>query len=271
MQRHHDITAVGTLQQALNTGEFVLYAQRIVALSSPGRTSSYELLTRVREADGRLVSLGEYIPVAQRYQLLTRIDRWIAENALDWLAPYGAKLARLDIGTSLNITGQSAGDPEFVHFLVSKIGRSGLSPRGIVIEVTEQAAAANFERAGELMRQLCASGCRIALDDFGTGANTLANLKGFPVARVKLDGSFIRDIGTSPRSVATVRAVVQLAKSIGADTVAEFVETQEIAGRLRELGVDFGQGYAFGRPEPLERVLAALDKVEEPANLRLHG
>jgi diguanylate cyclase (GGDEF)-like protein len=271
MQRHHDVAAVGVLHQALNTGQFALYAQKIVALASPGRTSSYELLTRVRETDGRLVSLGDYIPVAQRYQLLTRIDRWIAENALDWLAPHGAKLARLEIGTSLNITGQSAGDPEFVHFLLSKIKRSGISPHNIVIEITEQAAAANFERAGELMRHLCASGCRIALDDFGTGANTLAHLKGFPVARVKLDGSFIRDIGTNRRSIATVRAVVQLAKSIGADTVAEFVETQEIAGRLRELGVDYGQGFAFGKPEPLESVLARLGRVEEPSKLPLPG
>jgi len=132
-----------------------------------------------------------------------------------------------------------------------------------MLELTEQAAVANLRQAGKLLEEFCHTGCRIALDDFGTGSNTLANFKGLPVARVKIDGSFVRDIQTNQRSQATATAIVQLARSIGADTVGEMVETLEAATKLRELGVDFAQGYAFHRPEPLDGVLDQLVKLEE--------
>ena len=122
---------------------------------------------------------------------------------------------------------------------------------------------ANIKQAGELLNEFCRAGGRIALDDFGTGSNSLSSFKGLPVARIKIDGSFVRDIQTSQLSQASVTAIVQLAKSIGADTVGEFVETSEIANKLRELGVDYAQGYAFGKPEPLDGVLDQLVKLEQ--------
>jgi EAL domain-containing protein (putative c-di-GMP-specific phosphodiesterase class I) len=193
------------------------------------------------------------------------MDRSIAARALAMLEPYAERLHHLGITMSLNVTGQSVGDAEFVHFLATKLKQSGILSRCLMLELTEQAAVANLARAGELLRELCRSGCRIALDDFGSGSNTLTSFKGLPLARIKIDGSFVRDIQTSQRSQATVTAVVQLAKSIGADTVGEWVETAEIATKLRELGVDYGQGYAFGRPEPLEDVLDQLMQVGEPS------
>ena len=265
VRRQGDVLAVGVLREALKKDQFLLYAQKIVSLWHPERPCSYELLTRLPTPDGGIASLGEYIRAAQRYQLLTQIDRWIAERALALLRPYAMRLHRLDITMSLNVTGQSVGDPEFVQFLATQLKQSGIPSHSLMLELTEQAAVANLVQAGELLRELCRSGCRIALDDFGTGSNTLTSFKGLPVARVKIDGSFVRDIHTSKRSQATVKAIVQLAKSIGADTVGEFVETPEIARKLRELGVDYGQGYAFGRPEPLEDVLNQLMKIEEPS------
>jgi diguanylate cyclase (GGDEF)-like protein len=262
--RHSDVIAIGVLREALKKGQSLLYAQKIVSLSHPERPCGYELLTRLRTPDGDITSIGQYIRAAQRYQFLTEIDRSIAELAFAMLEPYAVRLHRLDITMSLNVTGQSVGDAEFVQFLATKLQQSGIPPRCLMLELTEQAAVANLARAGELLRELCRSGCRIALDDFGSGSNTLTSFKGLPVARIKIDGSFVRDIQTSPRSQATVTAIVQLAKSIGADTVGEWVETVEIATKLRELGVDYGQGYAFGRPEPLEDVLDQLMKVEEP-------
>jgi diguanylate cyclase (GGDEF)-like protein len=267
--RHSDVIAVGMLREAIKKGQSLLYAQKIVSLSHPERPCGYELLTRLRTPDGDITSIGEYLRAAQRYQLLTQLDRSIAELALAMLEPHAERLHRLGITMSLNVTGQSVGDSEFVQFLATKLKQSGMLSRCLMLELTEQAAVANLARAGELLRELCRSGCRIALDDFGSGSNTLTSFKGLPVARIKIDGSFVRDIQTSQRSQATVTAIVQLAKSIGADTVGEWVETAEIATKLRELGVDYGQGYAFGRPEPLEDVLDQLMKVEEPSDALL--
>jgi EAL domain-containing protein (putative c-di-GMP-specific phosphodiesterase class I) len=163
---------------------------------------------------------------------------------------------------SINISGQSIGDPEFVVFLAEQLSQSGLAPSSVMIEITEQTAIATRGNAAELLRKLCISGWRLALDDFGTGTNSLINLKGLPVARIKIDGRFVLDVLTSRRSVAMVQAIVQLAKGEGMDTVAEFVETIAIAQKLRALGVEYGQGYAFGKPEPLDVVLAGLRREE---------
>jgi EAL domain-containing protein (putative c-di-GMP-specific phosphodiesterase class I) len=136
------------------------------------------------------------------------------------------------------------------------------------VEITEQAAVTNLARANDMVKRLNAMGCRLALDDFGTGTNSLTNLKTLDVARVKIDGSFVRDILTSQRSRATVRAVVELARGFSIDTVAEFVETKEVANAVRELGVDYAQGYAFSIPEPLRDVLERLNQDE---SRMLHG
>jgi len=262
--RHRDVLGVGVLREALENNQFLLYAQKIVALHDTERPSGYELLLRLRMGDGSVASYGNYISAAQRYQLLTQVDRWVVEHALAMLGPYAMRLHRLDISVSLNVTGQSVGDPDFMRFLTTHLKRSGIPARNLMLELTEQAAVANLRQAGKLLEEFCHTGYRIALDDFGTGSNTLSNFKGLPVARVKIDGSFVRDIQTNRRSQATATAIVQLAKSIGADTVGEMVETLEAATKLRELGVDFAQGYAFHRPEPLDGVLDQLMKIEEP-------
>ncbi|PYS61662.1 MAG: hypothetical protein DMF76_10455 [Acidobacteria bacterium] len=261
--RHRDVLAVGMLREALKSNQFLVYAQKIVPLHDTERPSGYELLLRLKTADGSVASYGDYIRAAQRYQLLVQVDRWMAEHALAILGPYATRLHRLNITISLNVTGQSVGDPDFMRFLSTHLKRCGIRARNLMLELTEQAAVANLKQAGELLQEFCRTGCGIALDDFGTGSNTLSSFKGLPVARVKIDGSFVRDLQTSRRSQATVEAIVQLAKSIGADTVGEMVETLEAADKLRQLGVDYAQGYAFGRPEPLEGVLDQLLKLEE--------
>jgi EAL domain-containing protein (putative c-di-GMP-specific phosphodiesterase class I) len=137
----------------------------------------------------------------------------------------------------------------------------------VCIEVTEQAAVSNLARAGSLLDALRAAGCRVALDDFGTGANTLSALKNLQVACLKIDGSFVRDMLTDAKSRATVHGIVELARAYRVSTVAEYVENHELARRLKEMGVDFAQGYAYGKPQPLEELLAALGRDE---SARLH-
>jgi Amt family ammonium transporter len=269
IRRHDDVVAVGQLRAALKADKLVLFAQRIVPLRSTTLASGYEILVRIIDDQGELVTPGPLINAAQRYQLLPSLDRWVTTRALEMLSPYRSTLSSRGIGMSINVSGQSICDETFVAQLCEQITSARLPPDCITVEITEQSAVTNLARANELIRQLKALGCHIALDDFGTGANSLTYLKHLQISRVKIDGSFVRDVATDRNSRSTVRAIVELANGMSIDTVAEFVETQEIANEVRDLGVDYAQGYAFGKPEPLERVLAAMSDDESRRLRRL--
>jgi len=258
VRRHADVIAAGLLREAIKADDFVLHAQPIVSLSDTSVVCGYELLLRMRGKDGNTASASQIISAAHRYQLMPTIDHWVVQHAMRKLSSHRTSLGQRGMCMSINISGQSIGDPEFLSFLAQQLSRSGLAPSSVMIEITEQTAIATRGDAADRLRKLCSRGWRLALDDFGTGTNSLANLKALPVARIKIDGSFVVDLLTSRRSAATVRAIVQLAKSEGIDTVAEFVETPAVAQKLRALGVDYGQGYAFGKPEPLDSVLAGV-------------
>jgi diguanylate cyclase (GGDEF)-like protein len=267
IRRHGDVVAVGKLRAALKADRLILYAQRIVPLRSTTLAGGYEILVRLIDEDGGLVMPGPLISAAQRYQLLPSLDRWVTTRAMDMLAPYRSMLSTRGVGISINVSGQSICDETFVTQLAQQIKAARLPQDCITVEITEQSAVTNLARANQLIRQLKTLGCHIALDDFGTGANSLTYLKHLQISRVKIDGSFVRDVATDRNSRSTVRAIVELAAGMSIDTVAEFVETKEIADEVRELGVDYAQGYAFGKPEPLHQVLTALGEEE---SRRLH-
>ena len=262
MRRQDDVIAVGRLRAALQADRMVLFAQRITPLQDATRSVGYEILVRLRDEDGSIVAPGEFISAAQRYQLLPSIDRWVMERAFRQLAPFASVLVERGISISINVSGQSIGDTGFMHRFIEQLAASGLDPGTLTVEMTEQTSISNLPNAIELVRRLRRAGCRFALDDFGTGSNSLAYLKGFPVTRVKIDGSFVRDILTNARSEQTVQGIVQMAKGMSLETVAEFVEDMEIARKVRALGVEYAQGYAYGRPEPLEDILRALQEEE---------
>jgi diguanylate cyclase (GGDEF)-like protein len=262
MRRNDDIAAVAQLRSAFKADRLLLYAQRIVPLQNPELPCSYEILMRVRDADGDLVAPGPLIVAAQRYQLLPAIDRRILEGAMQALAPYRGTLLQSKASFSINVTGQSICDEDFINQFAARLAQAHLPRGSVTIEITEQAAVTNLVRASEMIRRLGTMGCRLALDDFGTGANSLGILKSLQVARVKIDGSFVRDVLTDRRSQTTVRAIVELAKGYRIDTVAEYVESVAIADLLRKIGVDYAQGYAFSKPEPLADVLKALGQGE---------
>jgi diguanylate cyclase (GGDEF)-like protein len=267
MRRHDDVVAVGKLRSALRNDGLLLYAQRIVPLQDKQDPGGYEILMRIRDKDGSIVTPGALIAAAQRYQLLPTVDRWVMSRALQTLAAFRGLLKSSGISISINVSGQSFGDEAFTSLFTEQLRSSNLPAGSVTIEITEQAALSNLGRASDMVARLAGMGCRIALDDFGTGANSLAYLKGLQIARVKIDGSFVRDVVNNKRSQATVRGIVELAKGFSIDTVAEYVETRGIADKVRELGVDYAQGYAFGRPEPLERILEDLGQDE---SRRLH-
>jgi diguanylate cyclase (GGDEF)-like protein len=267
MRRHADTLAVGQLRSALKADRLLLYAQRIAPLQDPTLPGGYELLLRLRDPDGTMVSPGPLIDAAQRYQLLPTIDRWVVQRALEMLAPYRAMFRTRELGMSINVSAQSIGDETFIQRFTQLFNDANLPRNCISVELTEQAAITNLANAKTMVTRLGALGCRFALDDFGTGANSLTYLKALQVSRVKIDGSFVRDILSDRNSQATVKAVVELAKGLGMETVAEYVENDQIAAEVRRLGVDYAQGYAFGRPEPLAEILENLAHDE---SRRLH-
>jgi diguanylate cyclase (GGDEF)-like protein len=267
MRRHSDALAVGTLRSALKADRLLLYAQRITPLQNTSLPGGYELLLRLRDVDGTLVPPGPLIDAAQRYQILPSIDRWVIQRALQMLGPYRSMLSSRELGMSINVSGQSISDEVFIDQLTHFLKDANLPQKCVSVELTEQAAITNMPRANQMVTRLGALGCRFALDDFGTGANSLSYLKALKIYRVKIDGSFVRDILTNRNSQATVRAIVELARGMGIETVAEYVETMEIARAVKALGVDYAQGYAYGKPEPLSELL---DNLARDESKRLH-
>jgi Amt family ammonium transporter len=263
MRRHEDILVVGQLREALKNDRMVLYAQRIVPLTNRARSGGYELLVRLQTPDGSIAAPPEFLSAAQRYQLLPAIDRWVVARALQVLGAYRHLVAQTGLSFSINLSAQSIGDEAFIEQTIEQIRASGVPPSAITIEITEQTAVSNLAIAADLMQRMRAAGCQVALDDFGTGMNSLAALKGLPVNRIKIDGGFVRDLLTNPRSLAAVHSIMALAKSLELDTVAEYVETEALAARLTALGIDFGQGYAFGMPVPLEGVFSELQSADD--------
>ncbi|MEO8315702.1 MAG: bifunctional diguanylate cyclase/phosphodiesterase [Pseudomonadota bacterium] len=267
IRRSDELVAAADLRDALRTGALLLFAQPIRLLADPGESPGFELLVRMRDENGEIRPPGEFIAAAQRFQLLPDLDRYVVDAAMEMLAPHRALLTRLSCSISINVSGQSLASEAFVDHFIEKLRDSRIPGGLITIEVTEQSALTNLEKAGASMRRLRELRCGIAIDDFGTGANSLAYLRSLPVTRLKIDGSFVRDVLTNKRSEAAIKGILQLAHEFQLDTVAEYIETEAVAMRMRMLGVKRGQGYLFGKPEPVE---LALDKLseEERASLK---
>ena len=254
-RRIDDIAIVGRLRVALEKGNFQIFGQPIAALLQPEKVRRYEMLLRLIDEKGRLVLPGQFMSSATRYQLLPQIDRCVISDVLTRLAAAKREPGFEPIHLSINLSGPTLSDPTFLDWLVVQIDSSGVPGDWLEFELTETAAVSNLEHAQRLMARLTECGCRFALDDFGTGLSSLAHLKALQFSVLKIDGSFIRDILHNERSDSLVRAVTQLSHGMGMETVAEYVETPEICMRLIELGVQFGQGYAIGRPRPLDKIL----------------
>lgn len=265
VQRRDDLQVFRDLSDAFTQDRFLLYAQPIESLWDPTRPRRHEILVRMRDADGEPVSPSRFISAATRYQLLPQLDRWVVARAIASLDPHAATLRARNLSFSINVSAQSLVQPDFADFVRTTLKSADFPAELLVFEFTESAAISDIDAARRFIERIGALGTRFALDDFGTGFSSLAYLKSLPVSALKIDGSFVRDLLTDERSEGVVRAVLQIAAQLGLDTVAEYVESEAIAARLRTLGVTYGQGYAFGAPVPLESVLAQLDAADTPA------
>jgi diguanylate cyclase (GGDEF)-like protein len=266
VRRFTDINIAARLRAAIAEDRLRLDAQ-IIAPFITGKNvrPHYELLLRMIDEDGQTLGPDRFLSAANRYQLLPTIDRWVVEKAIDLLKPQAAFLASKPVGFAINFSGQSLNDDAFGDFLLDRLQHCGLDPSLFCFELTENSAVANIGRAEVFMRRLRRLGCGVALDDFGTGLSSLSYLRQLPVTTLKIDGSFVRDILKDARAESMVQAIAQLARGMSLTTVAEYVETEELRHRIAALGCDYGQGFAIGRPAPLQEVLAELPLIAAAA------
>ncbi len=258
IRRHAEVRESRVMSDALEDNRFVLYAQPIVALAAPTRPSHFEVLLRIRDQDGRLISVGEYMRAADRYQLLERLDRWVVENVLQAVAPQAYILRSCGVRFAINLTGQSISQPSFADFVRTAVKQHNVPADLLTFEFTETAAVRNIGATKRFIERMGDLGAGIALDDFGTGLSSLMHLKELLIQQIKIDGTFIRDLLSNSRSEALVRALVLIAQQLELETVAEFVETEAVATRLRTLGVRYAQGYLYGKARPLADALDEL-------------
>ncbi|MDE2250823.1 MAG: sensor domain-containing phosphodiesterase [Gammaproteobacteria bacterium] len=258
IRRFTDINVITDLRAAITAGRLRLNAQLLLPLGRTQLRPHFELLLRMRGADGETVGPDHFMSAAHRYQLMPEIDRWVVSEALRLLRPHSDLLAGNAVVFTINCSGQSLKDGAFTEFLTAQIAASGINPEALCFELTESAAVGNLTHAETLMRQLRKLGCGIALDDFGTGLSSLSYLRSLPISMLKIDGSFVRDVLRDPKAESTIQAIAQLARAMSLVTVAEYVETDEIRHRIAQLGVDYGQGFAIGQPVPIEDVLEQL-------------
>jgi diguanylate cyclase (GGDEF)-like protein/PAS domain S-box-containing protein len=249
-QRRSDMHWVTRLSHAFQHNQLELYCQPIVALGDATPESHYEILLRLRDGNAGPISPGVFLPAAERYDLILKIDRWVLASTLEWLAAHPEEMAQLDM-CSINLSRRSLGDQNFHHYAAELIERSGVPATKLCFEITETGAIADMQKTIAFIHTLAARGCRFSLDDFGTGMTSFTYLKQLPVDFIKIDGSFIQAMLTSEVDYEMVRFTNNISHMMGRKTIAEYVTDPAIAEQLTRIGVDFAQGYWVGRPRPL--------------------
>jgi diguanylate cyclase (GGDEF)-like protein len=271
-EQNVDLQVVSQINHAFELGNFRLYRQKIIALSGEaGNEPHYEILVRMVDRTGNLIPPSGFMAAAERYNLLSSIERWVISSLVEFLhrqCESGA-LPRDPAALSgafyaVNLSGVSINDASFIDFLRQLLTRFNL-PRGLLcFEITETTAISNLNKAAHLMHELKGMGCRFALDDFGIGMSSFAYLKYLPVDYIKIDGVFVRDMADDPMDQAIVEAINRIAHILGLKTVAEYVEDATIMEKLRAIGVDYAQGYFVAKPEALQKTADAVPAVLEP-------
>ena len=251
LQRRNEMNCVGRIKTALEEDRLSLYYQPVVSVNhSSDQPAHIEILVRMISADGDLILPGDFIPAAERYGLMSGIDEWVIKHAAQWLQEwnYAGTLPKLMI----NLSGQSICDESFLTFILKTLDSDNIQPSNICFEITETAAIANLDKAVIFINALKAKGCEFALDDFGSGMCSFAYLKKLPVDYLKIDGSFVKEIVNDPIDCAMVKSINEIGHVMNKKTIAEFVEDEATLEMLKDIGVDYAQGYAIAHPKPLD-------------------
>ena len=250
--RHRELHWAARLTRAVEENRLELFYQPIVPIANAGPLAFHELTVQLRDDDGRLVPAGEFIPAAERYNVMPAIDRWVILRALERLraAPRGPASAPV---LAVNLSGNSLSDQSFLEFVVEQAGAPDVARR-LCFEITETAAVTNWSNALYFMKELQQRGCRFALDDFGSGLSSFMYLRTLPVDFLKIDGQFVAQVAANPIDRNMVEAICKIGRSLGIFTVAECVESEPVLAELKRIGVDFVQGYYLARPQPIAQL-----------------
>ena len=255
-RRHGEMQWVTRIQRALEEDRFELYAQPIASVTAAPTTGHhYEVLVRMHDEHGHTVLPGAFLSAAERYNLSAKLDHWVVRRTFDALVRHSRHLDELYL-CSINMSGHSLGDEELLGYVTEQFRAGCIPSEKICIEITETAAISNLSSAMRFIKLLKEWGCRFALDDFGSGLSSFAYLKNLPVDFLKIDGIFVKDLLGDPIDYAMVKSINDIGHVMGKRTVAEFVDDAAILGVLRDIGVDYAQGYAIGEPKPMSDVVS---------------
>lgn len=252
LKRHSEMKWLQRLKQSLEEDRFILYTQSITSTHDQNDTH-YEILLRL-DIDGQIFKPNTFLTAAERYNLMPNIDRWVVEHAFETIN----RIHSSHNGTqtlpcfNINLSGQSISKDEFLDYLLSQFELHEIDPTTITFEITETAAIANLDRAVSFMNSLRRMGCKFALDDFGSGLSSFGYLTNLPIDFIKIDGKIVRDCASNPIHRSIIKAINQIAHIMNLQTIAEFAEDQILVMQLRELGLDYVQGYAISLPTPIQ-------------------
>ncbi len=264
IRRHQgQMNWVVRLQRALDENHFQLYWQRILPLADDPKKLFFEVLLRLEDAEGRLQTPSEFLPAAERYGLMQTIDRWVVEHTMELLVSQPPNFLRSLDCCAINLSGASLGDDSMLEFIEDCLQRTGVAAEKLCFEITETAAVSNLERAIVMIERLTEQSCRWALDDFGSGMSSYSYLRELPVHFLKIDGGIVGDLLSSPLNREMVKSINQIGHVMDVRTIAESVTSESILEVLREIGVDYAQGFGIERPRPI----AAREKAEQPVSI----
>jgi EAL domain-containing protein (putative c-di-GMP-specific phosphodiesterase class I) len=265
-EREAELEMVARLSGPRPTEGMFLEMQPIMSLKAPHDSLNFEVLLRMREADGRVLTAGPLISAAEKSGRAGVIDRWVLSSTLDWIAANGTRLGNTRF-VCMNLSGASLNDERFVQDTLEILASRGAVAHRLCIEITESVALHDLDNTRRFIEQVRAYGVKVALDDFGAGYTSFSYLKELPADVLKIDGNFIVNINAHPANVAIVEAIVNLAVNLGMKTIAEWAEDTATVRTLAEIGVDYVQGWAVARAQAPERLLQAkssADFIEDP-------
>lgn len=258
LRRQSEMHWVARIKNALEDGRFVLHQQNMRSLSLlNGTQNCAEFLVRMLDENDNIIMPGAFIPAAERYGIMSLLDRWVVRSAIEYLAtcfPEGEEDASVFF---INLSGNSLNDSGFSDYIRQQITHYNIAPGLLCFEITETAAISNLSEAVNFISEIRGFGCQFALDDFGAGLSSFSYLRTLPVDYLKIDGSFVRDIAIDPMNFAIVHAINEIGHVAGLHTIAEFVENDETLESLREIGVDIAQGYCIARPQAMNETVIA--------------
>jgi len=268
-ERHREMQWVSRINKACDEDRLELLCQPIVPIrAGVDKLRHFELLLRMRDEHGQLVQPSEFIPAAERFNLMPTIDRWVVHQACSRLALRRGDTSREPYMLAVNISSTTLNDEQFLDFVIAELARADLAPGALCFELTETAAMTSLAAATHFIRELRARGCRFSLDDFGSGLSSFIFLKNLPVDFLKLDGQFMHNVTHDPIDRSMVEAIAQIGESMNIRTVAERVDSADVLARLADIGIQYAQGNYISAPQPVA-VLETLVGVDSPGLRRL--